>query len=446
MLRPGTGLHDVRWFIGALRERGMLVDVRCEVDAVHELGAVLRASERAGMAALFHCVRGHTMPVLGGALGSNERIAVALGCAPADVGATVLKALSDPIPPVTFDGPAPSQEHADADVDLGRLPIPVHAPGDAGPYINAGVVVGRDPESGRHNLSYVRLQVRGPARTGVNINAWRDLRTFLDKAEAVGHNLPFCVALGVDPVLMMAAAFRYPGDEYEIAGALRGEPVPVVPATTSDILVPALAELILECEITAGERELEGPMAEFTGHYSGSSLQPVGVVKAITSRRDPIFQTIAGASWEHLVVGNALTREPPLDTAVRHISPRVHAVHIPPYGAGFTALVSLDSPKPGEAVNVGIAALHSHINVKTVVVVDGDVNIFDPADVMWALSTRARWGEDINVLTGASGNELDPSSDDAGIVDKLLVDATLGDRSGSYTKVNYPTVELKDYL
>jgi 2,5-furandicarboxylate decarboxylase 1 len=384
--------------------------------------------------------------VFGSALGSNERIAVALECAPSEVGPSVQRALDTPLPPAAFDAPAPSQEIVTTDVDLGRLPVPIHAPGDAGNYINAGVVIGRDPDSGRHNLSYVRLQVRGPARTGVNINAWRDLREFLDRAEERGKNLAFCVAIGVDPVLMMAAAFRSPGDEYEIAGGLRGAPVPVVRATSCDVLVPAFAEIILECEIIAGEREMEGPMAEFTGHYSGSSRQPVGVVKAITHRREPIFQTIAGASWEHLVVGNALTREPLLESAVRRISPRVRAVHLPPYGSGFTAFVSLEDPRPGEARNVGIAALHSHVNVKTVVVVDSDVDVFNPADMLWALSTRVRWATSLNVLTGASGNELDPSSDELGLVDKAIVDATLGERAGSYTKVNYPAVNLKDYL
>jgi 2,5-furandicarboxylate decarboxylase 1 len=437
---------DTRWFIGVLRERDLLIDVHREVDPVHELGAVLRASEQSGTAALFHNVRGHSIPVFGSALGSNERIAVALECEPSEVGSSVQRALSTPIPPAAFDAPAPSQETVTTDVDLGRLPVPIHAPGDAGNYINAGVVIGRDPDSGRHNLSYVRLQVRGPARTGVNINAWRDLREFLDRAEERGENLAFCVAIGVDPVLMMAAAFRSPGDEYEIAGGLRGAPVPVVRATSCDVLVPAFAEIILECEIVAGERLMEGPMAEFTGHYSGSSPQPVGVVKAITHRREPIFQTIAGASWEHLVVGNALTREPHLESAVRRISPRVRAVHLPPYGSGFTAFVSLEDPRPGEAQNVGIAALHSHVNVKAVVVVDSDVDIFNPTDVLWALSTRVRWATSLNVLTGASGNELDPSSDELGLVDKAIIDATLGERAGSYTKVNYPAVNLNDYL
>lgn len=439
--------RDLRWFIDELRRVGALRDVTQTVEPVHELGAVLRAVERTGQASLFHSVEGHEFPVLGGALGSNKQIALALGCEAMEVGTTVLRRLEQPLEPVLWEGPAPCQEVIHDEVDLTRLPIPTHAPGDAGPYINAGVVVGREPGGGRHNLSYVRLQVKGPDKIGVNINAWRDLRDFLDKAEATGSNLPFCVALGVDPALSMAAAFRSPGDEYNIAGGLRGAAVPVTRATTCDILVPSHAEIILECEVLAGQREPEGPMAEFTGHYSGSGIQPVGVVRAITHRRNPIFQTIAGASWEHLVVGNALTREPPLDVAVRRISQRVTAVHIPPYGSGFTALVSIDKPKPGEARNVAIAALHSHVNVKTVIVTDADVDIFEPTEVLWALSTRVRWGPGLVHLPGSSGNELDPSSDDDGVVDKLIIDATLDPvRRDAYTKVSYPAINLSDYI
>lgn len=442
--------QDLRSFVKTLRDAGALYDVERQVDPVHELGAVLRASEQAGKAALFHRVTGHSIPVLGSALGSHERIAVALGCKVTDIGGVVSQALENPIPAALAAGPAPCHNVVQDEVDLLRLPVPVHAPGDGGPYINAGVVIGRDPagdaNGGRHNLSYVRLQIVDKNAMGVNINAWRHLREFLERAEARGENLPFCVAIGVDPVLMMAAAFRYDGDEYEIAGALRQEAVAVVRATTCDVLVPAHAEIVLECEILAGRREPEGPMAEFTGHYSGVDDQPVGVVRAITHRRDPIFQTIAGASFEHLILGNALTREPVLAACVRRITDRVHAVHLPPYGSGFTALVSLADPKPGEAQNVGLAALHSHVNVKTVVVVDADVDVFTPSDVLWALSTRVQWSDTVTIR-GSAGSELDPSSDDDGLVDKIIIDATLGpQRSGRYTKVVYPPVKLDDYL
>jgi 2,5-furandicarboxylate decarboxylase 1 len=192
---------------------------------------------------------------------------------------------------------------------------------------------------------------------------------------------------------------------------------------------------------------MEGPMAEFTGHYSPADPKHVARITAITHRRQPIFQTMNGGGYEHVSVGNMITREPLLERFVRHISPRVKAVHLPPYAAGFTAIIALETPEPGEAKNVALAAMGAHVNFKTVIVVDADVNIFDPADVMWALGTRLRWDEGAVPIPGAHGNELDPASGEHGLVTKVIIDATLpADKRSRYIKVAYPPVDLERYL
>jgi len=352
-----------------------------------------------------------------------------------------------PIPVKVQASAGQCQEVVIREPDLSHWPIPTHSPLDAGAYVTAGVVIARDPQSGRHNLSYNRMQIYGPDRAGISMNIWRHIKAFFDKIEPQGKNLPFCVALGPDPAVMMAAAFRYDGDEYEIAGSLRGAPIPVVRAITCDVLVPASAEIILEGEVLAGERRMEGPMAEFTGHYSGADLKHVARITAITHRADPIFQTMNGGGYEHVSVGNMITREPLLERFVRHISPRVKAVHLPPYAAGFTAIVALQEPEPGEARNVALAAMAAHVNFKTVIVVDSDVDIFDPADVLWALGTRVRWNEDLIPIPGAHGNELDPSTGEHGIACKGIIDATLpAEKRQRFLKVAYPPVDLKKYL
>jgi 2,5-furandicarboxylate decarboxylase 1 len=142
-----------------------------------------------------------------------------------------------------------------------------------------------------------------------------------------------------------------------------------------------------------------------------------------------------------------ITREPLLERFVRGMSPRVKAVHLPPYAAGFTAIIALDNPEPGEAKNVALAAMAAHVNFKTVIVVDADVDIFDPADVLWALATRARWDRGFAAVPGAHTNELDPSSDEHGIVAKAIIDATLPpEKKKRYVKVAYPPVDLERYL
>lgn len=440
-------IDDLRGFLDVLRHAGALEEIEATVDPVHELGAALRAVEQSGKAALFRRVAGSTMPVVGSVLGSHERIALALGCTRDELGDVLDRATAQPIACREVDAPAPCQELRQAEVDLRALPVPTHAPHDAGPYINAGVVIARDPAGGRMNLSYVRFLVKGRDRVGVNINTWRHLRDFFEAAEARGENLPFCVALGVDPALMIAAAFRYDGDEYEIAGALRGTPTPVVRATTCDLLVPATAEIVLEGEILAGERESEGPMAEYTGHYSGAGVQPVGRIKAVTHRREPIFETIAGASFEHLLLGTATTREPKLKRLVLAASTRVREALLPPYASGFLALVSMAQPRPGEVRNVAIAAFNAHVNISTVVVVDDDVDVFNPSDVWWAVATRVRWERDTVVIPDALGNELHPSATRDGAIAKVIIDATLApELRERYRKVVYPPVDLAALL
>jgi 2,5-furandicarboxylate decarboxylase 1 len=441
------GIHDLRSFLEAVRAAGELYEIRRPVDPVRELGAVLRASERAGKAACFHSVKGHRTPVVGGMLAAPRRIALALGCEVSEVGARMAAATERPIPFAPFAGDAPCQEQVIRAPDLSHWPIPTHSPLDAGAFITAGVVIARDPEGGRHNLSYNRMQIYGRDRTGISMNIWRHIKAFFDRIEPQGKNLPFCVAIGPDPVVMMAAAFRYDGDEYEVAGALRDAPIPVVRALTCDVMVPASAEIVLEGEVLAGEREMEGPMAEFTGHYSGADRKHVARITAITHRANPIFQTMNGGGYEHVSVGNMITREPLLERFARHISRRVTAVHLPPYAAGFTAIIALEKPEPGEARNVALAAMAGHVNFKTVIVVDSDVDIFDPADVMWALATRTRWDSGFVPVPGAHGNELDPTSDDHGVTCKAIIDATLtAEEAKRYIKVAYPPVDLNNYL
>jgi len=440
-------INDLRSFLDAARRAGEVYEIRQSVEPVRELGAVLNACERAGRAAFFHAVKGYDVPVTGALLSSQRRIALALGCDSAQVSARMAQATEKPLPPAEHKGKAPCQEVVERKPDLGRWPIPTHSPLDAGAFITAGVVIARDPASGRHNLSYNRMQIYGADRAGISMNIWRHIKTFFDKLEPKGQNLPFCVAIGPDPVVMMAAAFRYDGDEYEVAGALRGAPIPVARALTCDVMVPATAEIIIEGEVLAGERQMEGPMAEFTGHYSGADPKHVARITAITHRKQPIFQTMNGGGYEHVSVGNMITREPLLERFARHISPRVKAVHLPPYAAGFTAIIALENAQPGEARNVALAAMGAHVNFKTVIVVDSDVDIFDPADVMWALSTRARWDRGFAAIPGAHTNELDPSSDEHGIVAKVIIDATLpADKRSRYIKVAYPPVDLERYL
>ena len=440
---------DLRTFLKDLETRGQLARVSMPVDLKHELANVAVNMERRGMPApLFTNVRGAAIPVVAGVLGSHQRIALALGCAPNEVADRIGAALDQAVPPVVVQD-APCQEVVlrGEEANLEALPIPTHAAEDGGAFITGGVVFSRHLPTGRQNLSYQRFHVKGPGKTGIQINQWRHLLDSFRMAEAEGRPLPIAIAIGVDPVLHIGAGIRSDLDEASIAGALAGTPIAVTRCVTSDLLVPASSEIVVEGEILPGVREAEGPLAEFTGHYSSIWEEPVVRVTAITHRRDPIFQTIVPASHEHINLGNVLPREPILKRMVRYVSKNVTQVHIPPVGCGFTAYIGLDKKHPGEPRNVALAALTTYVNIKIVIVFDPDVDLYDPNDVLWALSTRVDPVTDIFTIPQAQGHEMDPTSDRHGVQNKMVIDATLSaEKRALYKRCGYPAIDLAKYL
>jgi 2,5-furandicarboxylate decarboxylase 1 len=444
-------IHDLRTFLMALEDADQLVRVRQPVCLEHELANVAAALERrGGPAPLFEHVQGSAWPVFASAVANQPRAALALGCEKSQVAQVLHRAL-DPtngVPPVRVEDAAwKSHTLTGPEADISRLPIPTHAVGDGGPFITGGVVISRDPVSGRGNLSYNRMQVKGPRTFGFNVNEWRHVRQFLSVQEARGEALPLAVAIGLDPAIMIAAGARYEGDELLIAGAIRGRGIPVCQGLTVDVLVPAEAEIVIEGYLAPHERQQEGPLAEFHGYFGELWDSPVFHVTAICWRDAPIFQTIIPGWNEHLYLGNVLPREPLLLDYVQHVSKNVTGLHIPPYSSGFTALVAIDKSNPGEPKNVALAAFTAHVNIKWCIVVDSDVDIYDPADVLWALTTRVDWSRDVFSVPGAQGHEMDPTADARGVHTKVGVDATADKGRRSYSdRVRYQEVDLGPYL
>jgi 2,5-furandicarboxylate decarboxylase 1 len=188
-------------------------------------------------------------------------------------------------------------------------------------------------------------------------------------------------------------------------------------------------------------------LAEFHGYYGELWDSPVFEVTAINYRDQPIFQTIIPGHDEHIYIGNVLPREPLLLKFVRHVSQNVTALHIPPYGNGFSAIVQVAKSNPGEPKNIALAAFTAHVNIKKVIVVDPDVNIYDPADVLWALTNRVDWGRDYFVVPGSQGHEMDPTANERGVHTKIGIDATYKPERRDYgDRIRYPDVDLSDYI
>jgi 2,5-furandicarboxylate decarboxylase 1 len=257
-------------------------------------------------------------------------------------------------------------------------------------------------------------------------------------------------AIGVHPAIALGALAigSIDEDERAIMGGLFGEPLELVKCETSDVLVPAHAELIIEGEILPAARTPEGPFGEFTGYSLGERQREVLQVKAVTHRAGAMFQDITVAHLDHMLL-STIPMEANLYRAVRAMVPSVKAVRVP---GPFTCYVSIEQRLPGQAKNAILAVLGADLYMKRVVVVDHDVDIFDDRQVTWALATRCQPDRDITIITHARGSDLDPSAKEDGYSGKWGVDATAKPSLAAYTPRHrvpadvWRRMTLKDYL
>jgi 2,5-furandicarboxylate decarboxylase 1 len=209
----------------------------------------------------------------------------------------------------------------------------------------------------------------------------------------------------------------------EIAGALLGRPIEMVKCKTSEVRVPAHAEIVIEGRILPKVREPEGPFGEFPQYYGPRANREVIQVDAITHRKNPIFHTIVGGGMEHLVLGE-IPREATLLEHLQRSFGCIRDVRLTRGGVcRYHLVVQIDKTNDGEPKNIIMGAFGGHYDLKQVVIVDMDVDIDDPNEIEWAVATRFQADRDLIVVAGAQGSKLDPSSDQ-GISAKMGIDAT----------------------
>jgi 2,5-furandicarboxylate decarboxylase 1 len=441
--------QDLREVVNRQIQSGHLVEVSAPVDVVHELASVAHAAEeRLRVGTLFRNLEGYSdLSVLSGTLVTYQAVADGLEVELSHLKRRMLEALSEPVAPTHNENDSLERVvSAGKQVDLQTVPIPTHAPRDAGAYITAGIVASRDPEAGRMNYSYHRMLRLDRNHLSIMINPGRHLDDYRLAAERTDKALPIAVFIGVHPAIMIAAAMRYPGDELEIAGSLLDEPVETVPCGRHNLRVPAFSEYILEGSIDLTQRVVEGPMGEFSSLYGAKSEEYLLEIDTISHRPEPVYQTILPAGAEHKVIGASLPREPVLLKSALEVSPEVKDVFIPPYGSGLMAVVVFDPSYEGQAKNVGMAALSAYTTIKSVIVVNSDIDITKAEELFWAVLTRADLQGDLALLPRVLGHPMDPAAVE-GLVTKSVVDATVLPGSPSLDRVAYEhPADLDRYL
>src|SRR5216117_2296143 len=399
--------QDLRSYLDTVKRRKSdeLQVISRPIDPAYEITALvvkLEKERRKRPVLLFENVKGTRFPVLTNVHASRSRLAAALNCAPDAMLQTYLRAMEKPIAPrVVRSAPVHEVVLKGAEVDLYALPQIVHHQGDAGPYITAAISFAKDPASETWNCAYNRLMIQGRDTTSIHLTLGKHLWEFQRIAEQRGEALPLALVIGVHPAIALGALAigSIDEDERAIMGGLIGEPLELVKCATSNVLVPAHAEMVLECEILPRERTPEGPFGEFTGYSLGERQREIVRVNAITHRRDAIFQDITVAHLDHMLL-STIPMEANLYRAVRAMVPSVKAVRVP---SPFTCFISLEQRVPGQAKNAILAALGADLYMKRIVVVDHDVDIFDDRQVTWAIATRCQPDRDLTIITHEIG-------------------------------------------
>lgn len=468
---------------------GQMVHTDVEVDPSAELAGVYRyvgaggtvaRPTKTGPAMTFENVKGHPgAKVVIGLLASRKRVGYLLNSKPEKLGFMMRDAVKNAIAPVVVDkAKAQCQEvvhlATDEGFDIRKLiPAPTNTPEDAGPYVTLGMCYASDVETGESDVTIHRLCLQSKDEISMFFTPGaRHLGAFREKAEALGKPLPISISIGVDPAIEIASCFEPPTtplgfNELSIAGAIRGKAVELAPCVTIDEKCIANAEYVIEGELLVGARVREDQnsntgkaMPEFPGYTGPANAElPVIKVKAVTHRVNPIMQTCIGPSEEHVSMAGIPTEASILDMVERAMPGRVQNVYAHSSGGGkFIAVIQFKKTVPsdeGRQRQAALLAFSAFPELKQVILVDEDVDIFDTNDVLCAMTTRMQADVDIVTIPGVRCHPLDPSNDpdcswsirDHGIACKTIYDATVPfNQKARFQRAKFMEVDVKKFL
>ncbi|QNI73246.1 UbiD family decarboxylase [Synechococcus sp. NOUM97013] len=456
LFSPGPGTRDLRAFIQLLEERGQLRRITAPVDPDLELAAIAdRVLASGGPGLVFENVIGSSMPVAVNLLGTVERVVWSMGLEhpqqleelgerlallqqprpPKGLGETkqfarVFWDLVKARPDLDLLPPCRQQVFEGDAVDLNNIPLIRPWPGDAGGVITLGLVITKDPETGVPNVGVYRLQKQSVNTMTVHWLSVRGGARHLRKAAAMGKKLEVAVAIGVHPLLVMAAATPIPVQlsEWLFAGIYAGEGVRLSRCKTLDLKVPSHSEVVLEGTITPGEVLPDGPFGDHMGFYGGVEDSPLVRFHCMTQRRDPMFLTTFSGRppKEEAMLAIALNRI--YTPILRQQIPEIKDFFLPMEALSYKlAVISIDKAYPGQAKRAAMAfwsALPQFTYTKFVVVVDSHINVRDPRQVVWAIAAQVDPQRDLFTLENTPFDTLDFASEQLGLGGRLAIDAT----------------------
>lgn len=396
-----------------------IIEINDELNCEFEVAKVLRQYPKDTV--ILTNVKNSEMPVISGICNTREKIAKSINCEVNEITSKIIEASDNPIKVENFTD---FSEYNTTEADLSKLPILTHYKRDGGAYITSGVVFARDPETGIQNASIHRMMVLDDKRLAIRIVP-RNLYTYFQKAQKLNKDLEIAIAIGMDAAILLASTTSIPIDynEMDVANAFKNGELTLI-KTESGLEVPQ-ADIILEGKISVTETTAEGPFVDLTDTYDIIRDQPIITLNKMHIKKDnPCYHAILPAGFEHKLL-QGLPQEPRIYKSVKNAVPTVETVALTEGGCCWLhAVISINKQTEGDGKNAIMAALSAHPSLKHAVVVDTDVDVFDPQDVEYAIATRVKADRDIMIVPNVRGSSLDPVAESDGTTTKLGVDAT----------------------
>lgn len=413
---------DNRDFITLLEKTGDVVKIQQPVSWELEIGAIARRStESSGPAIFAENIEGYPSGyrIFSHCLATLRRLALALGLPPQSSPRQIQNSyegkIARPIKPVIVREP-PCQEKVMSgdEVDLFHFPAPLIHQGDGGRYIGAWhLIATRDPDTGWLNWGMYRAMIVNRNTMAVLLAPYQHQgMMYYGKYLPKNQPMPFALAIGADPLSSLTACtfFRKGESEVDYAGGLHEAPVEVARALTSDLLVPAHAEIVIEGEVLTDCLVLEGPFGEYTGYrHPERRLTPPYRVKAITYRKDPILTiSCPGMPFDDGAVCLSITDAVALKKFLQGQGFPVVDAYQPPQAACFLTILSLSRNLPSMAEKIKQVLISRRYEISKLILVDDDIDVFDLSQVIHALATKCHPGRGILSDQVLSSNPLSP--------------------------------------
>lgn len=408
-------------FLNIIEDEDEILIIEREISTEFEAAKILRKHPKKTV--ILKNINGYDIPIISGICNTREKIAKSIGCNVDEITKEVIKATENP-KKVTKYRKIDDLEYNGKKANLSEIPILKHYKRDGGAYITAGVVFAKDPETGIQNASIHRMLVIGKDKLAIRIVP-RNLYTYFQKSEKLGKDLEIAIAIGMNPSTLLSTTTSVPidYDEMEVANAFNNGNLELVELEKSGLKVPK-ADIIFEGKILAGERAKEGPFVDLTDTYDVVREEPVIKLNYMYIKNNAMYHAILPAGFEHKLL-QGLPQEPRIFQAVKNTVPTVKNVLLTEGGCCWLhAAISIKKQTQGDGKNVIMASLAAHPSLKHTVVVDEDVNIFDPQDIEYAIATRVKGDDDIIIVPKARGSSLDPVALPDGTTTKVGVDAT----------------------